>query len=129
MMTQVFCKKKCFNKTNKARNATTTGTSALWNKDGKDGPDDPINFELVLINWLIVPGNYAKYRGKNDQGKKKIHYADEIAKKTNNSDVCVHRDKDRVKAKIEYIDDVQRRDEQGTKLHQPEEMTRACIPK
>ena len=29
-----------------------------WNKDGKNGPDDPIHSESILIEWLCKPGNY-----------------------------------------------------------------------
>ena len=79
----VACTKKCYYKAYKARNGGARGTTLLWNKDGRTGPDDPNNSEAILIHWLITPGNYSKYRGKNNSGKKKLQYADEVAKRIN----------------------------------------------
>jgi ribosomal protein L2 len=43
--------------------------------------------------------------GKNNSGKRKIQYAEEIAKKINDASVRVKQDKDKVKAKISHIED------------------------
>jgi hypothetical protein len=34
-----------------------------WNQDGGNGLSDPNHSENVLLNWLLVPGNYDNYRG------------------------------------------------------------------
>jgi hypothetical protein len=60
--------------------------------------------EAILINWLITPGNYSKYRGKNNLGKRKIHFAEEISKRIHDAGVRVKRDKDKVTAKIKHIE-------------------------
>ena len=52
----------------------------------------------------MTPGNYSKYRGKNNSGKRKIQFAEEISKKINDAGVRVKRDKDKVKAKITHIE-------------------------
>jgi hypothetical protein len=97
----VVCTKMCYKKAEKARNGAA---ALLWNKDGRNGPDDPINSEAILIQWLVTPGNYSRYRGKNNSGKTKIQYADEIAKKITDAGVRVKRDKEKVKAKISHIE-------------------------
>jgi hypothetical protein len=100
----VVCTKKCYEKAEKARNGAATGTALLWSKDGRQGPNDPMNSEAILIQWLATPGNYSRYKGKNNYGKKKIQFADDIAKRINDAGVRVKRDKERVKAKIEHIE-------------------------
>jgi hypothetical protein len=65
--------------------------------------DDPKNLETVHIQWLVTPGNYSKYRGKNISGKRKLEYADEIAKKIIDAGDCVKQDKDKVKAKLSHM--------------------------
>jgi hypothetical protein len=94
----VVCTKACYLK------VSTTGKKDYWNRDGPKGRDDPNNSERILLDWLLVPGNYDKYRGEGNHGKNKLAYCQDI------SDLiaaagCQHpRDKRKVKCKIEYLE-------------------------
>ena len=51
----------------------------MWDKDGKDGRDDPNHSLSFLVAWLIVPGNYDKWRGGRENcGRTKRAIANEI---------------------------------------------------
>lgn len=45
--------------------------SLPWDKDGKDGEDDPVNLMAVLLEWWTAGNNYSRYRGKDSKGTKK----------------------------------------------------------
>lgn len=36
-----------------------------WNKDGPNGPTDPVCSEAILLDWLTTPGNIGRYFGDN----------------------------------------------------------------
>jgi hypothetical protein len=39
-----------------------------WSNDGENGMDDPNTSEKILLDWLLVEGNYAnKWRGKDSK--------------------------------------------------------------
>ena len=42
-----------------------------WNKDGRNGPEDAINSESILLKWWASPGKYDDYRNGTG-GKTKI---------------------------------------------------------
>jgi hypothetical protein len=46
----VLCTKVCHNKIHKQ----LTSTRLLWDKDGKNGSDDPIISESILLTWLMT---------------------------------------------------------------------------
>lgn len=82
----VFCSKTHMLKRVKKGNEPdidASNTNLQWDKDGKNGPDDPKNSMAVLIDWLTTPGNYAKYKGDTVTGKTKIRVAEEISTKIN----------------------------------------------
>ena len=60
--------------------APSDGSRIPFNKDGKNGPNNPNNSEKIIIDWLMTPGNYEKFRGKNNNGVKKKQFAAIIAK-------------------------------------------------
>ena len=79
--TLLVCTKKCYDKVKKKIDEERNDNSRiLWNKDGRLGPDDPNNSEAILIKWLTTPGNYIKFRGKGNNGMRKIRFADQIAR-------------------------------------------------
>lgn len=49
----VVCTKKCYEKVVSENSKSQT---LLWNKDGKNGPDDKNHSEAILLNWLCTPG-------------------------------------------------------------------------
>jgi hypothetical protein len=53
-----------------------------WNRDGREGDDDPNNSENIIIAWLKHPGNYAKFRSP-PSGKTKVAVCEEVSKKIN----------------------------------------------
>jgi hypothetical protein len=55
-----------------------TKSTALWNKDGKGGADDPNTSEKILLDWLRAEGNYRNYRGSKNGGHTKEYYAKQI---------------------------------------------------
>jgi hypothetical protein len=55
-----------------------TKSTALWNKDGKGGADDPNTSEKILLDWLKAEGNYRNYRGTKNGGHTKECYAKQI---------------------------------------------------
>ena len=45
-----------------------------WDKDGKDGPTDPITSVHVIMKFMTTPGNIIKYRnGTNGKSKEHCH--------------------------------------------------------
>jgi len=112
--TMVVCTKGClkqYNKEQKRAAATITvpnnegdayqATKFQWDKDGAQGRDDPSTSISVLIAWLQVEGNYRNYRGKNNNGKRKKHFCEEIAKRINEAGVREKRNAKQVQSKIE----------------------------
>ena len=39
-----------------------------WDKDRKDGEDDPVNSMAVMLEWWTAVNNYSRYRGKDSKG-------------------------------------------------------------
>jgi hypothetical protein len=52
----------------------------------------------------MTPGNYNRYRGKDNAGKRKIQFANEIAKIMNEHGVRWERNAKQIIAKISYIE-------------------------
>lgn len=76
-----------------------------WTNDGANGVDDPKTSEQILLDWLMTKGNYTnKWRGKDNNGKKKKHFAAEIASIMNAANVVVLRDAKQVMNKISHIE-------------------------
>lgn len=98
-----FCKKACYTK--KAKEFDPFASQRIpWNKDGKNGPDDPNNSENILIEWLTTEGNYNKYRGKGNNGTKKKEYAAMLARKMELAGCTVKRSALNVCHKIGHIE-------------------------
>lgn len=100
----VACTKKCYDKAKSLSNRRLA-----WNEDGTDGVNDPRNSERILLDWLLVPSNYSKFRGKENSGVKKSHFAQKIADLINAENVRVVRDAKQVLNKIKHIEDTFRR--------------------
>ena len=49
-----------------------------WDRDGKEGPQDPNHSEATIIEWLQTKDNNENYRN-GDRGKTKQQHAAEIA--------------------------------------------------
>jgi len=97
---RVACSKTCWTKY-----TAFQARKPSWSNDGKNGPDDPLTSEKILLEWMMEEGNYAKkWRGKDSKGKKKKHVAAEIAQKMNAAKVRVSRDAKQVMNKISHIE-------------------------
>ena len=94
------CTKACFNKLSNVHVA-----KPRWHNDGKGGKAGTNTLLKILLDWLTVPGNYAKkWRGKDNGGKKKLDVAAEIAVIINASGVVEERDGRNVYAKIQHME-------------------------
>jgi len=93
----IFYSKKSFDKAKRAVRAQPG-----WLFDGSKGPN---NSGRILLDWLLVPGNYASWRGcTGDNGKRKKDVALRILKLMNNVGVKVHRDEKQVSNKTTYME-------------------------
>lgn len=50
-----------------------------WNKDGKNGKDDPNHSESIVVEWLSNQSNFQRFKGDDVTGKKKIAVCGEIS--------------------------------------------------
>jgi hypothetical protein len=123
----IACTKKCYFKVAKNQNMTSStrtvpthlavsnntvpthlaipdNTRLPWNTDGQNGPQDPNHSEAILIDWLTTPGNYEKYRGSGNGGRRKIHFATMISSKIKDAGVRKPRTPKDVQNKIEYVE-------------------------
>jgi hypothetical protein len=94
----VVCTVKCYQK------MAANVRKPSWNNDGANGPGDPNTSEKILLDWLTDEGNYSRYRGKNNNGVKKIQFAQRLADAMNAQGVKVKRDSKQVMAKITYLE-------------------------
>jgi hypothetical protein len=94
----IVCTVKCYQK------MAANIRKPSWNNDGAKGLGDPITSERILLDWLTAEGNYSKYRGKNNNGIKKIQFAQQLAETMNARGVKVKRDSKQVMSKITYLE-------------------------
>ena len=95
---QVVCTKLCYKKVAKPPKLT-------WCTDGRNGPMDSRSSEWILLDWLLVPGNYMnKWCGKNNGGQTKNNVAANIARLINDAGVCVSRDDKQVQNKVQHFE-------------------------
>ena len=100
---KAVCSVKCYRKCYQKMYVDIQSRNVPWNKDGKQGPDDPNNSEAILYEWLTEPGNYAKFRSPPN-GKTKHSFCEMIADKLRRAEVVKERDAGAVKSKIESIE-------------------------
>jgi hypothetical protein len=83
---ELICTQKCYAK------AVAVGRTkkSNWATDGAGGPDDPNSSERILLDWLLVPGNYhLKWRGKENGGLSKAKVAANLADMMNEKKVTI----------------------------------------
>ena len=89
----VACTKLCYTKSVKevyiSKKEVNGVQNLLWEKDGKHGEHDPENSMATLINWWNIHPNYQKYRGKHNNGVKKIQICEKICANINKVSRCV----------------------------------------
>lgn len=95
----IVCTKACYKKVR-----ALSIRRPPWNGDGKKGAVDPNNSERILLDWLMTPGNYARFRGKDNNGKTKAQFCKEIADKMTKMEVRVERDAKQVLSKIQHLE-------------------------
>lgn len=78
-LTYHVCSKTCYNKIEKQ--FINQPTRLPWDKDGKNGPDDPNSSLRILLDWLLQEGHYSRYRGKDNNGKRKLAYGIQLSNK------------------------------------------------
>ena len=77
--TDVACTKAHYNAVIKSR-STSKGPRGNWLNDAKEG--GPCSMDLVLVCWETPP-NFGKFRGKDNDGKKKIEHGNMFAAQMN----------------------------------------------
>mgnify|MGYP005861582479 CR=1 FL=1 len=98
----IVCSKTCYNKVEKA--IVNQPTRLPWDKDGKYGPDDPNNSMNILLNWLLEEGNYSRFRGKDNGGKRKLAYGLQLSQKFSSAGCRVARSAEAVVKQIQEIE-------------------------
>ena len=98
----VVCSKTCHNKVEKA--IIHQPTRLPWDKDGRNGPDDPNNSMNILMEWLMEEGNYSRFRGKDNRGTRKLAYGIQLSNKMKAADCRVHRSPEAVVKQIQEIE-------------------------
>ena len=95
-----FCTKKCYIAYQKYEDVSNLG----WNKDGKNGKDDPNHFEQIIVNWLCKWGNYEKYRqgGGNGVSSKTKICEDTLVPLLKSHGVRVDRTTEQIASKIKW---------------------------
>jgi hypothetical protein len=97
----IVCTKACYRKFR-----ASLSHNPKWDSDGKEGKEDPITSVRILLDWLLVPGNYAnKWRGKNNNGERKKKVAERIANEINAKGVVINRDAKQVYSKIQHLEE------------------------
>jgi len=76
----VACTKAHYTAVVKARSSSSKGPRGNWLNDAKDG--GPCSMDLVL-SWWETPPNFAKFRGKDNDGMKKSEYGNMFAVQMN----------------------------------------------
>ncbi len=106
----VVCSKTCHKKVAKllqdvlqGKQPVSKGEHLMWEKDGKNGKDDPNNSMSILLSYLTEGNNYAIYGG-NKKGIKKITIANMLARKINDAGVRVKRDAHNIMGKITHLE-------------------------
>jgi hypothetical protein len=87
----------------KQKAAADVGANIPWDKDGKDGPDDPQNSMAILMEWLTTLGNYSKLKGDNSNGATKIQIMGELAQQINAKGVRKERTVKSVMSKLHHL--------------------------
>ena len=115
---QICCSKKCYDKLKKESDRMNNAAKGrvYWHNDGKNGDSDPITSEKILLDWLLTEGNYAKFRGKDNHGTKKIHFAAQIAQQISAAGVLAVRTPKKVLNKIENIQQCMKSAERGVPI-------------
>jgi predicted RNA-binding Zn ribbon-like protein len=78
----VACTKVCYQLAIRASSENDPGRGN-WCSDGLGGKDDPHHSMKILIDWFTTEGNYARFRGKNNDGVRKQEFATSLAVKLN----------------------------------------------
>ena len=71
------CSKTCYNKVEKT--IVNQPNRIPWDKDGKNGPEDPINSLSILLQWMLTEGNYNRFRGHDNGGKRKVSFGVQLS--------------------------------------------------
>lgn len=96
------CSKTCYNWVDK--NFINTPSRIPWDRDGKEGPNDPNCSQNILLKWLLTEGNYTRFRGNDNHGKRKLAYGLQISLKMKEAGCRVERSGEAVVKKIQEIE-------------------------
>lgn len=99
------CTKKHFDLCKKKVTLTLTNCTQdrnmPWNKDGKNGLDDPNTSEPVILDWWTTSGNYSDFCN-GAGGRKKIEVMADLSKKIANAGCVKERTDHDILMKIQH---------------------------
>ena len=76
-----------------------------WDKDGREGPQDPNSLLRILLDWLLKEGNYRKFRGGTEsKGMRKIDYGKSLSLQMKDAGCRVPPSADAVVKKIQELE-------------------------
>ena len=94
------CSKKCaVAATSKDKNGGDNRRS--WENDSK--VPGGMTSSAILLDWWTEEGNYSKYKGKDNEGKKKKQFAEELARKMREETTSTQRTWKQVQTKIDAM--------------------------
>jgi len=98
----IACAKKCHTAIVKD-SSNSDNEGADWRNDGK--PETPqLTSICVLLDWWLEHPNYEIYRGKNNEGVKKLHICRGLAKTMTEKATSTGRTGDHAQSKIAYME-------------------------
>jgi hypothetical protein len=74
-----------------------------WCSDGLGGKDDPNHSMKILIDSFMKEGNYSRFRGKHNDGVRKVEFATNLAIKFSQETKSTRNAK-QVLSKISYVE-------------------------
>lgn len=102
---KIACTKTCYTAITKALSGASESGRGMWNSDGLLGKDDKNTSMKILLDWMLEEGNYGRYRGKDNKGKRKQEYATMLCETMAANTKSKDRKAKHVQAKIKYIED------------------------
>jgi hypothetical protein len=102
---KIACTKVCYTAIKKSLSQASDSGRGTWTSDGILGPNDPNTSMKILLDWMLVEGNYSQYCGKDNKGKRKQEYATILCEKMADETKSKNRNAKQVQSKISYLEE------------------------
>ncbi|KAL3914041.1 MAG: hypothetical protein SGILL_006257 [Bacillariaceae sp.] len=98
----VACSKKCATAV-KGKDKNAGDTRRSWDHDAKE-PNGKTSAS-ILMDWWTTQGKYSKYKGKDNEGKKKKEFAEDLARQMRQETTSTQRTAKQVQSRIKSMAD------------------------